>query len=269
MSNHCRGRYRARFGADARDVDAARRLRHTAFVTGRAGLRQGDGGGGRARLDGDAFDEICRHVLIEDRESGKLMGCFRLLELSGKVTVQRSYSAQFYDLSALQAYPGRILEMGRFCTDPAQTDPDILRMAWGFVTRLVDRRGIALLMGCSSFQGTDPAPYLSAFALLQARHQAPARWRPGMSARDGLRLADLPGLPVAPDPRRAMREMPPLLRSYLALGGWVSDHAVIDRHLDTMHVFTGVEIGAIPPARARLMRAAARAEPAEAGGLRQ
>ena len=37
--------------------------------------------------------------------------------------------------------------------------------------------------------------------------------------------------------------MPPLLRSYLALGGWVSDHAVVDPGLQTMHVFTGVEIG--------------------------
>ena len=54
-----------------------------------------------------------------------------------------------------------------------------------------------------------------------------------------------------PDARRAMLTMPPLLRSYLAMGGWVSDHAVVDRDLDTLHVFTGLEIGAIPPARAR------------------
>ena len=59
-----------------------------------------------------------------------------------------------------------------------------------------------------------------------------------------------------PDPRAAMAAMPPLLRSYLAMGGWVSDHAVVDDHLDTLHVFTGLEIRAIPPARARLLRAA-------------
>ena len=51
--------------------------------------------------------------------------------------------------------------------------------------------------------------------------------------------------------------MPPLLRSYLAMGGWVSDHAVVDPVLRTMHVFTGVEIGTIPPARQRLLRATA------------
>ena len=59
------------------------------------------------------------------------------------------------------------------------------------------------------------------------------------------------------DPRRAMAAMPPLLRTYLMMGGWVSDHAVMDRQLGTMHVFTGVEIRAIPPARRRLLHALA------------
>ena len=51
--------------------------------------------------------------------------------------------------------------------------------------------------------------------------------------------------------------MPPLLRSYLAMGGRVSDHAVIDRQLNTLHVFTGLETAAIPEARKRLLRAVA------------
>jgi L-ornithine Nalpha-acyltransferase len=51
--------------------------------------------------------------------------------------------------------------------------------------------------------------------------------------------------------------MPPLLRSYLMMGGWVSDHAVIDRQMGTHHVFTGLQIAAIPAGRARLLRALA------------
>ena len=54
-----------------------------------------------------------------------------------------------------------------------------------------------------------------------------------------------------------MSLMPPLLRTYLGMGGWVSDHAVIDRAMNTLHVFTGVEVAAIPPARAKALRAIA------------
>jgi len=38
------------------------------------------------------------------------------------------------------------------------------------------------------------------------------------------------------------------------MGGWVSDHAVVDRQLKTLHVFTGLSIDAIPEARKRLLR---------------
>ena len=48
--------------------------------------------------------------------------------------------------------------------------------------------------------------------------------------------------------------MPPLLRTYLMMGGWVSDHAVVDDDMNTLHVFTGLEIAAVPPARARALR---------------
>jgi putative hemolysin len=54
----------------------------------------------------------------------------------------------------------------------------------------------------------------------------------------------------------ARRSMPPLLRSYLGMGGWVSDHAVIDNELNTLHVFTGVEINMMRPGRVRQLRRA-------------
>jgi putative hemolysin len=49
--------------------------------------------------------------------------------------------------------------------------------------------------------------------------------------------------------------MPPLLRSYLVMGAQVSDHAVIDRQMNTLHVFTAIEVCAIPPARKARLRA--------------
>ena len=41
------------------------------------------------------------------------------------------------------------------------------------------------------------------------------------------------------------------------MGGWVSDHAVIDHQMNTLHVFTGLEIAAISEGRKRLLRGAA------------
>ena len=239
-----KGRYAARIAANPADLAAAQTLRRKVFDGARSDA-----------LDADQFDAICTHVLIEETCTGRLVCCFRLLALQSGAGIGRSYSAQFYDLSMLKCFAGRMAEVGRFCVDPDVRDADILRMAWGATARFVDEVGVEMLFGCASFAGTEPRGYLDAFAMLKSRHLAPVRWRPGVKAADVFPFARR--LRRVPDARRALREMPPLLRTYLQMGGWVSDHAVVDRDLDTLHVFTGLEIAAIPPERARALRAVA------------
>ena len=206
--------------------------------------------------DRDTFDAICTHYMVTETDGDRLVAAFRVLFLEDARALPRSYAAQHYDLSALDAFEGPMVELGRFCTLPDLRDPDILRSAWAELTRLVDANGVRLLFGCSSFHGTEAAAHQDAFALLTARHIAPRRWLPRVKAPDVVRFgAALRGL--RPDMKRALAAMPPLLRSYLTMGGWVSDHAVVDRDLGTMHVFTGLEIGAIPAARKRVLRAVA------------
>lgn len=237
-----RGRYGARLASTDADISAARLLRGLAF---RGGAE-----------DADGFDALCRHVLVEETRSGALVCCFRLMPIESGREIGQSYSAQFYELSALHAFEGPMVEMGRFCIHPDWRDPDILRVAWAAMTQFVDVHGVKLLFGCSSFKGTEAEAHAEAFALLRARHIAPRRWLPRVKAPNVFRFGQLLRR-QRPDLKRAMAEMPPLLRSYLVMGGWVSDHAVVDRDLGTLHVFTGLEIGAIPPARQRLLRGAA------------
>lgn len=236
-----KGRYRARLAETPGDVAAAQALRTLAFRT--------------SGPDRDHFDDICSHILVHEMRSGALVCCFRMLVLEGGDDLVRSYSAQFYELEGLQSFEGRMVEMGRFCIHPDWHDPDILRVAWGAMTRFVDEQGIAMLFGCSSFAGTETEQYLDAFAMLKHRHLGPKRWLPRAKAPDVFRFAAR--LRRKPDAKKAMLRMPPLLRTYLLMGGWVSDHAVVDRQMNTLHVFTGLEIGAIPPGRKRLLRAVA------------
>jgi len=244
-----KGRYAARLADGPADVEAAQVLRYRTFIAGSGAAAGADG------RDVDGFDDICRHVLVEETRTGRLVCCFRLLPLKDGAEIGQSYSAQYYELSALRDFKGRMVEMGRFCIDPGYRDPDILRVAWGAMTKFVDDEGVEMLFGCSSFHGTETQAYLDAFAMLKARHLAPKRWLPAVKAPNVFRFARF--LRRKPDAKRAMLTMPPLLRTYLMMGGWVSDHAVVDRDLNTLHVFTGLEIKAIPPARARLLRGVA------------
>lgn len=239
-----KGRYSARQAAGEADLARAEVLRALVFR------------GGSATRDRDLYDSRCQHMLIEETATGSLVATFRILPLASGAEVGSSYSAQYYELSPLAAYPGPMVELGRFCLHPERHDPDILRLAWAAITRIVDARGAGLLFGCSSFRGTDAESYLDCFALLRNGHIAPKRWLPKVKAPRVFRFARRLRARM-PDRAAGLSRMPPLLRSYLAMGGWVSDHAVIDGDLGTLHVFTGLEIGRIPPARARALRAIA------------
>lgn len=243
MLPFCKGQYRARLAGSPEDIRAAQRLRYKAF---RAGRSVGDDDG----IDSDALDERCLHLMIETEAKGVLVGTCRLLLIRGMADLRQSYAAQFYDLHPPPVWRDPMLEIGRFCLAPDVHDSDALRLAWAALTRIVEAEGVGRMFGCSSFAGVDSALYSDALALLALRHLGEPRERPARKA-----VETIPLLPEPHDARRAMAQMPPLLRSYLAMGGWVSDHAVVDRDLGTLHVFTAVDIAAIPPARARLLRA--------------
>ncbi len=239
-----KGSYRARFALGQADVQAALELRALCF--------RGPETAGRS--DRDEFDARCQHVLIEEQSTGQLVCCFRLMLLKDGGQIEQTYSAKYYGLSGLQSFRRPMAELGRFCIHPDFLDADILRVAWGALTRFVDAQSIGMLFGCSSFAGTDPKPYQDAFGLLRAKHLAPDIWRPKAKAKSVLRF----GADVAcakPDLRRALKGLPPLLRTYLAMGGWVSDHAVIDHDLDRLHVFTGLDVNSVPSGRQRILRA--------------
>lgn len=239
MLGLAKGRYSARLAREDRDLEAAQRLRHLAFR-------------GSEGIDSDVFDAVSDHVIVEDVSNGTIVCCFRMMPFNDGASIQSSYSAQFYELSALERFKGPMVEMGRFCIHPDYRDPDILRVAWGAMASYVDDNGVELLFGCASFAGTDAASYADAFAMLKAKHLGPKRWLPQIKAPNVFRYASR--LRRRPDAKKAMLRMPPLLRTYLLMGGWVSDHAVIDTDMNTLHVFTGVEIGRIPPERKRLLR---------------
>lgn len=246
-----RGVYTARLAETEDDVRAAQRLRHAAFIAGRTGAVIE---GARAEgLDSDGIDPLCDHMLVEERKTGRLVCCFRMMPLGSGAEIERSYSAQYYDLGALQSFPAPMVEMGRFCILPGLHGPDILRVAWGAMTSYVDENDVEMLFGCSSFEGTEAEAYMDAFALLKAKHLAPKRWLPRVKAPKIFPFAKRLRL-LRPNMKLAVGKMPPLLRTYLLMGGWVSDHAVVDNDLNTLHVFTGLEVKRVPKTRARLLR---------------
>ena len=76
----------------AADLAACQRLRHRCFF-------------GRAGLDTDRFDPLCRHLMVEDL-SGRLLATVRTALWPEGAAILNGYAAQFYDLTGLARAKG-------------------------------------------------------------------------------------------------------------------------------------------------------------------
>ena len=222
-------RYRIEFGQSEANRLKAQKFRQKVFRASQVGL------------DEDKFDSISEHCLIFDKKSNdKLVLVFRLRTFSSMEDILYSYTARYYDLTKLSALRVIPMEIGRLCVDQLIRDPLLLLVAFKYIQSIVSSRQVDFIFGCTSFAGADNPQHLAALNSLD-KNQIVSSSFP--IKRKSFKVLDIKKNFIGvQDSKNANNFLPPLLRFYLSLGGRVSDHAVIDRDLDTLHVFTYVDL---------------------------
>src|SRR5207237_760623 len=195
------GPLEVRLAESAADIDAAQALRYRIFYE-KMGARPLPGMESERR-DRDQFDQICDHLLVLDHSRGAgldaVVGTYRLIRRDAAARLGAFYSAAEYDIGPLIAYPGEILELGRSCVDASYRARPVMQLLWSGIAAYVFHYDIALMFGCASLPGTDPAALSVPLSYLYYHHLAP----PALRARalpqrfiDMRRLALAAGLPL-------------------------------------------------------------------------
>jgi putative hemolysin len=191
----------------------------------------------RVRRDFDAFDPVCDHLLVIDGAVGDgaagVVGTYRLQQREDP-RFSRFYSASEYDLSKIAAFEGRVLELGRSCVAAGHRTKAVMQLLWQGIAGYVLSRKIDLMFGCASFPGTDPQALAVPLSYLHHFHLAPEELRPRALPQLYTNMNLLPR--TAAGLKRAVAELPPLMKGYLRLGGFVGDGAVVDRQFNTTDV---------------------------------
>ncbi len=163
-----------------------------------------------------------------------VVGTYRLIQREAAAAIGRFYSEDEYDIRPITTFPGPVLELGRSCVDASHRGRAVMQLLWRGIAAYVDLHGIDLMFGCASLNGTDPDALALELTYLYGHHLAPPALRP--RALPG-RYVDMRRLdPATLDPRRANQILPPLIKGYLRVGGFVGDGAVIDRQFNTVDV---------------------------------
>lgn len=246
-----------RLAEDEKEIRASQELRYRIFC-GEMGGKASPEIQAQER-DFDEFDDYCDHLLVIDNErqgTDAVVGTYRLLRRSSMEKLGHFYTESEYDVSAMKAQEGEILELGRSCVDVDYRNRAVMTLLWRGIGAYVSLYDIKLMFGCASFTGADADQHALALSYLYYNHLAP----------EHIRLTALPDLYERMDRipedtvefKAALNALPALIKGYLRLNGYVGDGAVID------HAYNTTDVGIIVQADLVADKYAQRYKPEEA-----
>jgi putative hemolysin len=238
------------------EIEACQRLRYRVFYEELGATPSGEGAA--LRIDRDRFDAICDHLVVVQTEGagngeaitledGELIGTYRLLRQDVAEANGGFYTQAEFDVApVIAAHPGlRFLELGRSCVLlPYRTKP-VVELLWQGIWNYVRAHDMHVMLGCASLEGTNPDDHALSLSFLAQAGKPPKEWH--VRAQPG-RYVEMNRMPqTAIEPKRALRDLPPLVKGYLRLGCFIGEGAVIDHQFNTIDVLIVLPVSVINP----------------------
>jgi putative hemolysin len=155
-------------GAD--EIHETLRLRHQVFIEEMGvNLRP------RANaVEEDEFDQYCRHILVRDDLTGKVVGTTRLLLQDDAVLAGMFITETCFELEQVLSLPGRFMEIGRLCIHADYRQGDVLYLLWAAIVQQMLAHDIDHVLACVSLPMDEDGAYARALITqLPARHFTP------------------------------------------------------------------------------------------------
>ncbi|GGF76782.1 hypothetical protein GCM10007301_40820 [Azorhizobium oxalatiphilum] len=248
------GALEVRLARTARDVRRAQRLRYKVFYEEMSAIA--DTPSRLARRDFDAFDAVCEHILVLDHDAGKMVlgrrkpkvvGTYRLLRQEVANRHGGFYSQSEFDVNGLvDRHPTlKFLELGRSCVLKPYRNKRTVELLWHGIWTYVLRNRIDAMLGCASLEGTDPDKLALPLSFLHHNALAPEAWRTRALPSRYVEMNRMAKEDI--NPKAALLSLPPLVKGYLRLGGYVGEGAVTDHQFGTTDVLVILPVSVISP----------------------
>ena len=188
------------------------------------------------KRDFDGVDDFCDHLLVIDHSLGNnvIVGTYRFMRRDAATRYGTYYTAAEFEIEKLISQPGEIMELGRSCVHKSYRTRPVMQLLWRGIGAYISMHNVSLCFGCASFQGTDIEKYRDGMSYLYHYHLAPEelRARALPSLYHDMNMVSKDKL----DKKKAMNQLPPLVKGYLRLGGFVGEGIVVDHQFNTVDV---------------------------------
>lgn len=239
------GRYEVRFAQTLGELDEVLRLRFQVF---NVELGEGLDESWQTGLDRDPFDAVCHHLLVADRETGEIVGTYRIQTVAMAKQHIGLYSNLEFDLGAVpETILSRAVEVGRACVALSHRNTQVLFLLWRGLALYLESNRLRFLFGCCSLTSQDPAEGLAVMRHLEATGHVHTEFT--VEPRSGWECylsSDTAHLhwqgPV---------HIPKLFRIYLRHGALVCGPPAIDRDFKTIDYLVLFDVEAMDEKRTR------------------
>ena len=230
-------RLQVRWARHLDEIRQAQRLRYQVFAEEMGAVLQTPVAG----HDVDAFDDFCEHLMICDEEQERVIGTYRLLTPAQAQRAGGLYSDQEFDLTPINAWRDRMVELGRSCVHVDHRQGGVILALWGALAEFMQRNQLEAMVGCASIPMTHhglPSGYAAASIWQQVRqtHLAPIEYHV------------TPRLPLPVDELQSdvVVEPPALIKGYLRLGAKVLGAPAWDPDFNTADLPMMMRVADLP-----------------------
>ena len=219
------GNYHLRLAQSQADAEALYRLRFRVF---NLELDEGLSASYQTGMDQDAHDPFCHHLLVETRDTGEVVGTYRLQDREMARRGPGFYSQAEFELSDLgEDVLSQSVELGRACIDLEHRNTRVLFLLWRGLAAYMTARRRRFFFGCCSLTSQDPAEGQALYDRLdgeqQIDHTRLVRVQPAYQPEDVPQATPLPDI-----------RAPKLMRLYLTYGARIVSPPAIDREFGTI-----------------------------------
>ena len=193
----------------AAEIEMAQRLRFQVFTEDLGVVFPG----ARDGLDEDRFDPWCEHLLVQELDTGRVVGTYRILTPEAARKAGAYYSESEFDLAGLAPIRGQLVEFGRSCTHPDFRNGAAIMLLWSGLAEFLRRGNFRYVLGCASVSLRDDGAAAAEVYRSVAGH---------FDKASPMQVTPLHRLPIERLGEGVGRvRVPPLIKGYLKLGARV------------------------------------------------
>ena len=209
-----------------KEVGEALRLRYEVF---KRELQKGVSGIESEELETDQYDKQCIHLIVRHRESGRVVGTYRLQSWEMAQSGAGFYAANQFEISGIpEPFLKQSIEIGRGCIHKDHRNGRVLYMLWKGLAASLICMGKTTLFGCCSLYSRNEDQGLFLMNNLEEKKYVAKGLM--IQAKAGYRC--FPGNNF--DHPFIEPEIPMLFQKYLDFGAKVCSEPAIDREFGSI-----------------------------------